>query len=345
MSKYSISTSNVLAGQIWEEELLKEMQIEEFFAPMTGKDSIVEEKNELEKKKGDRVNFGFTSRLNGTGVTDDQPLEDNEEKMVDYSDTVYLSLYRHAVRDEGEMHRQRPVFNVTETQRALLKTWGTEKIEELKFSAIFGAFATTVYNNTNVLTVAANEAAAKSALNASNSKLTPQFLSQLRRYAMNGGNMSGTGAGVGRTFDPLEPVKIGGKKYLVLLVGTEVTYDMQYDTTFYNATKDARERGIDNPLFKIADIIWDGVIVIGHERVVSFENGGGASVHGSRAVLMGKQALCWAWGSRVKMVEKSFDYDDEIGVALKFIAGCKKPSKNSKDYGSIGLYLASTKIG
>jgi N4-gp56 family major capsid protein len=345
MSKYSISTSNVLAGQIWEEELLKEMQIEEFFAPLSGKDNIVEEKNELEKKKGDRVNFGFTSRLNGAGVTNDQPLEDNEERMVDYSDTVYLNLYRHAVRDEGEMHRQRPVFNVTETQRALLKTWGIEKIEELKFAAAFGAFQTTVYNVSNVLTVAGSEAAARTAMNASNCKLTPQFLSQLRRYAMQGGTLSGVGAGATRAFDPLEPVKINGKKYLVLLVSSEVTYDMQYDTTFYNATKDARERGIDNPLFKIADIIWDGVIVIGHERVATFDNGGGASVHYSRAVLMGKQAICWAWGSRVKMVEKSFDYEDEIGVALKFIAGCKKPSKNSKDYGSIGVFLASTKIG
>ena len=341
MSKYSISTSDPMTKQIWEETLLKEIMLQEFFAPMTGVDSIVVEKTQLEKSRGDTIKFGFSTRLVGAGVSGDTQLENNEEKMTTYSDSVVLELYRHAVRDEGEMHRQRPAFNVTEEQRALLKNWGAEKMEGLKFDAAFGAFATTVYNATDVLTVAASEAAAKAALNATNSTLTPKFLSQLRRYAMNGGNMGGTT----RAFAPLEPVRIEGKDYLVLLCNHEVTYDMQYNTTFYNAWKDARERSVDNPLFRMASIIWDGVIVIGNERIARFDNGGGAAVHGSKAVLMGKKALCWAWGSRVEMVERDFDYGDEQGVALKFIAGVKKPSRNSTDYGSIGLYLASTKIG
>lgn len=341
MAKYSISTRSANAVKLWTEEVIREAALEEFFAPMSGKDGIVKEVMELEKKKGDAVNIPFINRLQGNGVEDDAQLEDNEERVVDYSDQVTLKLYRHAVRDEGELHRKRPAFNVTTEQEGMLKTWITEKIEEVKLNAALGAFSTTLYNNSNVLTVGASEAAAKAAMNASNCKLTPEFLSQLRRYAVTGG-LSGSKA---RNFDPLEPVSIAGGKYLVLLTNHEVTYDMKFNNTFYNATKDARERGEGNPLFKIADIIWDGVIVIGNERVPAYNDGGGASVHYSRAVLLGKMGLFWAWGSRVASRQQEFDYGDEIGVAMKFMAGCKKPSKNSKDFGSLGLYIASTKIG
>jgi N4-gp56 family major capsid protein len=341
MAKYSIATNSPNAVKLWTAEVIREVQLEEFFAPMTGKDGIVKEINELEKKKGDAVSIPFTSRLQGDGVEDDAQLEDNEERMVDYSDQVSLKLYRHAVRDEGELHRKRPMFSVTEEQKALLSTWIKEKIEGVKLNAVLGAFSSTVYNATNVLTLAANETAARTAMHASNTKITPQFLSQLSRYARTGG-LSGTKV---RNFEPLEPVTIGGQKYLVLLCNHEVTYDMKFDTTFFNATKDARERSKDNPLFNMADIIWDGIIVIPNERVPAFNDGGGSTVHYSRAVLLGKMGLFWAWGSRVASVTKDFDYDDEIGVAMKFVAGCKKPSKNSKDYGSLGVYLSSTKIG
>jgi N4-gp56 family major capsid protein len=340
MAKYSIATNSSNAVKLWTEETIREVQLEEFFAPMTGKDGIVKEKTELEKKKGDAVNIPFISRLQGDGVEDDAQLEDNEEKVLDYSDQVTLKLYRHAVRDEGELHRKRPAFSVTEEQKSMLSTWIKEKIEGVKLTAALGAFSNTVYNATNVLTTA-SEAAAKAAMHASNTKITPQFLSQLSRYARTGG-LSGTKV---RNFEPLEPVTINGGKYLVLLCSHEITYDMKFDTTFYNSTKDARERGKDNPLFNMADIIWDGVIVIPNERVPAYNDGGGATVHYSRAVLLGKMGLFWAWGSRVASVTKDFDYEDEIGVAMKFIAGCKKPSKNSVDYGSLGVYLSSTKIG
>jgi N4-gp56 family major capsid protein len=341
MAKYSIATNSANAVKLWTEETIREVQLEEFFAPMTGKDGIVKEMTNLEKKKGDAINIPFISRLQGDGVEDDAQLEDNEERVLDYSDQVVLKLYRHAVRDEGELHRKRPAFSVTEEQKAMLAIWLKEKIEGLKITTALGAFGTTIYNATNVLTVAANEAGAKAAMHASNTKITPEFLSQLSRFARTGG-LSGTKL---RDFEPLEPVTINGKKYLVLLVSHEVTYDMKFNTTFYNSTKDARERGENNPLFNMADIIWDGVIVIPNERVPAYDDGGGSTVHYSRAVLLGKMGLVWAWGSRVASVTKDFDYEDEIGVAMKFIAGCKKPVKNSKDYGSLGVYLASTKIG
>lgn len=341
MAKYSISTSSANAVKLWTEEVIREAALEEFFAPMSGKDGIVKEVMELEKKKGDAVTIPFINRLQGNGVEDDAQLEDNEERVVDYADQVTLKLYRHAVRDEGELNRKRPSFNVTVEQENMLKTWVKEKIEGVKLNAALGAFSHTVYNNSNTLTPAASESAARSAMNASNSKLTPQFLSQLRRYATTGG-LSGSSV---RLFDPIEPVSIAGGKYLVLLTNHEVTYDMKFDTTFYNATKDARERSKDNPLFAIADIIWDGVIVIGNERVPAFNDGGGSTVHYARSVLLGKMGIFWAWGSRVASRTQEFDYGDEIGVAMKFMAGCKKPLKNGRDFGSLGLYIACTKIG
>lgn len=343
MAKFDISTNDPLTKKIYEESLIREAQVEDFFSPLVGGmgDNIVWEKKQLEKSRGDAIKFGFGNRLMGKGRTGNEPLEGFEERIMVDADEVKLELYRHAVRDEGAMARQRAAFNVTVEQKEALKTWVGEKLEELKFEAALSPFTTTTtINNSGVFSVAANEGAAKSGI-ASNHLITPNGLSALRRFAANGGNFDGSTV---RTFEPIKPVKIKGKSYYVLLTSHEVTYDMQYNQVFSNAWKDARERSIDNPLFKIADIIWDGVIVIGHERVPTFNDGGGAAVHGCRSVLLGAGSILWAWGQRVEMAEEKFDYGDEYGMAVKFIAGCKTPKKGNHNYGSLGLITACSKL-
>lgn len=342
MAEFSIQTTDPLAKRVYEEKLIREAKVEEFFAPMTGgSDSIVWEKNALEKGQGDRIMFGFSNRLQGDGRTDDEALEGFEEKMIHNSDEIVLRMYRHAVRDKGAMHRKRAAFNVTMEQKDLLKQWTSERIEKLKFAEALKPFTavTTIDASTGFAPVA-NEATAKSGL-ATGDKITPQGLSALRRYAANGGTFDGSAK---RVFEPIAPVKYKGKSYFVLLTSHEVTFDMQYDSTFINATQHAKERGDDNPLFKIADFIWDGVIVVGHERVPSFNDGGGSTIRGARSVLLGAGSICWAWGERVSMHEDTFDYGDEFGVAMKFIAGCKLPVKDGKNFRSVGLITSCSKL-
>ncbi len=82
-----------------------------------------------------------------------------------------------------------------------------------------------------------------------------------------------------------------------------------------------------------------------HENIPIVTNwGSGSNVPGAKCVFMGAQSLVWAWGKRPYVTEELIDYENEHGYAWNMIAGVTKPVFNSKDYGSIGVYVARTQI-
>ena len=139
-------------------------------------------------------------------------------------------------------------------------------------------------------------------------------------------------------------MKVKGKSYYVLLVHPDVVYDLKQDSAIVNAWQYAQERGSDNPLFRDAEVMWDGVLVHSHENIPIAADGGGAAVKWSKGVLMGAQSLIWAWGERGEIVQETFDYKNEHGYAWSMIAKTKKPVFNSIDYGSLGVYFARSGI-
>jgi N4-gp56 family major capsid protein len=138
MAKTIFTTSNALTKKAWEEKLYRDTLKEAYFSRFMGKnaDSLCQVKNEFLKDKGDLITFGIRMRLAGSGVTSGQTLEGNEESLVTYSHTVSLEQYRHAVRDNGALDRQRAMFSIDEESMAALKGWGSEKIDQLAFTAI-----------------------------------------------------------------------------------------------------------------------------------------------------------------------------------------------------------------
>ena len=340
MSKTNFATDNALTKKVWDENLFRDVQKESYFSKFHGKgsDSLVQEKTQLEKSQGDKITFGIRMRLSGAGVTGNTVLEGNEERLSTYDDSVTLELYRHAVRDDGAMSRQRAMFSIDEEARDAIKVWGAEKVDELHFTALFASNTLTAYplSSGAVMTLDTTAADAALALTASDSKLTPAFLSQLK---------TGAKTGFGRRIQPLRPVKVKGKEYLLLVTHPDVVYDLKRNSEVMNAWQYAVERGYDNPLFKDAEVIWDGVCVHSHENCTTSTTGGaGANVAWAKGALMGAQALCWAYGKRPWTVQVEFDYENEHGYAWNMIAGVTKPTFNSQDYGSIGVYNARSNI-
>lgn len=339
MSKTTFATNNALTKKIWDEELFQDVQIESFFASRfmgEGMNSLVQVKTQLTKQQGDQITFGIRSLLTGDGVTSGQILEGNEEALQTYDYSVSLEQYRHGVRDRGAMDRQRAMFSIDDEAREALKIWGAEKIDKLLTAAVLASPTKTLYrDSTGTFAGSSSQSTAKAALDSNNSKLTPAFISALRTWAKTGGG--------GQTYR-IRPVKIDGKEMYVLLVNPCILYDLRIDATFQVAMKDAQNRGSDNPLFKSAVAIWDDVVIHESERVPMFTDGGGASVAGSHGVLMGAQALVWAWGKRPETKQETFDYGNEHGYAWEMIAKAGKPKYNSKDYGVVGVTLAGTNI-
>lgn len=344
MAKTTFSTSDALTKKAWEEKLFRDVVKESYFSKFvsSGADSIVTEKTQLSKDKGDEVTIGLRMRLAGAGVTEGQTLEGNEEKLSTYSMKLALKQYRHAVRDDGAMSRKRAMFEISGESQAALKDWMSEKIDQLHFDELgVGAGATAnpskIFYKTSTGVLATGTAAtAKTALTAADGKLTLNMLSFLKAWALTGGN---------RSYVPLRPVKIEGKPYYVLLTHPDAVYDLRVDSNFQQAMRDAEVRGSENPLFTGALAIWDGVVIHAHENcAIATDSGAGSNVPWVKSAFLGAQALCVAYGKRPEVVQKTFDYDNEEGYATGVIMGVKKSIFNSLDYGSLGVYLARTNV-
>lgn len=344
MSKTNIPTGDTLAKRVYDEKLFRDVVKETFFGSAlmsTDGSKPVYVKSDLEKGKGETLVFGLRMRATGAGITGDGTLEGNEEKLNFYNLTSTLQQYRHAVRDESEISRQRPAFDVEDEMRQAIKDWGTEKLDQLIFDAMgIGAGASTTptktFYKTSTGAVAAGSAAtAKAALDANNSKIDPALISAVKAWAKTGGN---------RSYVPIRPVRVGSKDYYIICTHPDSLYDLKTNSTYQQFVKDAAERGDSNPLFTGAIAIIDGVVIHENEKIYTAADGGGTTVPWCSAALFGQQCVCWGWGKRPKLIEKDFDYEDELGKAWRLIASATKSQFNSLDYGMVGLWLARTDI-
>lgn len=347
MSETFISTSNNLRKTAWEVKLFRATQKEAYFSRFMGNDadSAVQVKTQLEKEQGDKITFGLIPRLSGNWKEDDAILEGEEEALSTYDFSLTLKQYRTAVRDAGELSRKRAMFDLSSEMETMLKQAGSEKIDNLAFDEIgVGTGATTnpsyIAYPTSVagtFAVSGSAATAKSGLDATNSKLTLDFVSYLKMTAK-----TGRVAGTTRTFEPIRPIKVDGRDTFVLLTSPSALLDLKTTSEFKAAMRDAEVRGSENPLFRGATAIYDGVVIHEHENCATAADGGGGSVKWSKSVLFGAQSLCWAWGRRPEIIEKRFDYENKVGMAWSMVCKAQKPIFNSKDYGSLGVYLAHT---
>lgn len=336
MGKTTVTTTDALRKQIWEEELYRDIRQAPYFSKFMGKDAnaMIQEKTELEKTKGDKITFGIRYRLTGAGVTSGQTLEGREEQLKLSDFYVELERYRHAVRDDGDLSRRRPVWDMRSEMRSALQDWGSEKIDRLLFSAALASTTKNIYPSTYTATTEIT----------ANDKLTPLLISKIK---------TGAKTGWGRTQVPFRPIKINGKEYLVLLVSPDVAFDLQQDSTYNQAQREAEMRGKENPIFTGALGVWHGVIIHEHDLMQELADvtnfGASANVPGSTCLLMGAQALCMAWGERPNVVERDFDYGEEIGYAIRMT--CKaakpkftKPGQSAADYAIAAIKVARSKI-
>lgn len=248
MAKTGIATSDPQTKKVWEEKLFRDSLKESYFSKYvsSGADSIVTEKTQLSKDRGDEITIALRPKLAGAGVTEGQTLEGNEEKIVSYTMKLTLKQYRHAVRDDGVMSRKRAMFDISGESEAALRDWMSEKIDQLHFDELgIGVGATAnpskiFYKTSSGVVSTGTAATAKSALTVADGKLTLNMLSYIKTWALTGGN---------RVYVPLRPVKIEGKPYLVLLTHPDAVYDLRADSNFQQAMRDAEVRGKENPLF------------------------------------------------------------------------------------------------
>jgi N4-gp56 family major capsid protein len=319
-----------------------------------GKDenSCIQIVDDLEKGKGDSVLVYLLMKGTGAGQDSDNTLEGNEESIVSYSQQVYLGQKRHAFRLDGALTEQRTKINLRKAARANLSTWFGEWSNELAMIMLSGTLGVNTNGVIrsgssflgNSLTtpdsdhlVYANSANLKASMTAAD-VLTLNWIDTLVTKAM--------------TLSPqVRPMKVNGEDKYLLIIHPYQARDLRNNTSsgqWMDLQKAAMQGGKvdDNPIFKGKTLgEYNGVIIKVSQDVRTFSDYGGGSVTAARALFLGAQAGFEAYGQghsdQYKYVEKTFDYDNQVGFAGACIKGIQKARFNSKDYGVIALDTAA----
>lgn len=364
MAVTSYATGDALAAKLWARDLSYEVRKGLEIAPLIGKgpNSIIQEKTEL-KAKGDQVTVGLRTRLTGSGKTENQALEGSEEPLSTFSDAVKINELNHAVRVKGEdsIDQQRVLFNMREEAKAGLADWYAERLSLMFFAQASGYTGTSMtYRGTSTtmstVYLGLNTVTAPSTARKIFAVGTTDQAVEADSTKVFNLNLIDKAVEAAKTANPkIRPVKVDGDDMYVCYLHPYQVYDLRTnasDGQWMDFTKAAyMGRGKDNPIFTGAIGMYNGVVLRENEDVVPGVHSTSLAeqTHVRRALLLGAQSVLFGQSSQYsknspyKWVEKTFDYDREIGVSAQGLIGMKKTIFNSTDFGviTISTYAAA----
>ena len=315
----------------WAGKLIIELPREIYFGKFMKEDmnSIIEVKRDLEGKPGDVITFTLLRKLAGAGVTGDSTLEGSEEALSFYSDTVTLDQVRNAVRLTGRLSERRTAFDQRVAAKNVLKTWLAENIDDDVFTQldVSPAASRTIYggNATSTATIGSDDT------------IDLQDIDRL--------------VGIASKATPkLWPVRINNDNHYVLLLHTDVLYDLRQTTAqggWQLFQQQAGPRDYDkNPIFAGGAGMYNGVIIHAHEKIPTTTGWGSDALQpGASNYFLARQAGVFAWGSKPEWWEKEFDYGNKVGFAIGAIWDFTKAVYNAVDHGFIAVRTYRTNLG
>ncbi len=350
-----------LTVQQWDEKFFTEYLSKNWFKQFmgTGTSKMIQVKEDLTKKPGDTVTFTLVNRLTGEAKNENETLEGDEEDAILRSFPVRVREYAHAVKFK-KFEAQKTAIDLRQAHKDVLMDWNMEldrdniiaalgSIDGVKFSAASeGQKDTWLANNRDRVLFGAAKSNTESDFDFSDSvvkvdtsadKMTPDALSLMKRMA--------------KTANPkIRPIRarnsIGSSEGFVLFAPTEMVRDLALNSDFKQANREARNRGMENPLFTGADYVWDNIFIYEIEDIPATGAVGDSSALVRPCYLMGAQALAMAWAMRPQTVEEDFDYKRNVGIGIKqwykvekmrFGAG-DTDTANPKDHGIVTGFFA-----
>lgn len=313
-----------LTVQQWDEKYFREYLSQNWFKQFmgTGSSKMIQVKEDLTKKPGDAVTFTLVNKLTGTAKGAGEALEGAEEDAVLRSFLVRVREYAHAVRFK-KFEAQKTAIDMRQAHKDVLMDWNMELDRDNIIDAMMSINGTlftsadatarnawTVDNSDRVLfgklksNYSATHATALTNIDNTDDKMTPEAIALMKRIAL-------TASPKVRPFKARSA--IGDSDAYVLFAHPLHIRDLSVNSTFVAANREARNRGIDNPLFNGADYIWDNVAIYQIEDIPTVSS----TIVVAPAFLCGAQALGIAWAMRPQTVEDDFDYKREVGLAVK----------------------------
>lgn len=354
-----------LTPQQWDDEFFRDYVRMSRYKRYMGTDeaSIFQLKEDLTKKKGDSVTFALVNELTGLGVTGNDTLKGNEERLNSRSHKITVNVLRHAVAVD-DWDTQKSVIDLRNAARTQIREWAQRRLRDdctAALAMIDGiAFDTatnaqrdtwqvnnrdrTIMNgqSTNSGTPQTTFASAISAISAG-AQLTPGVLSLMKRMAQ-------------AAAPKIKPVYVKemDQEWYVAFVPSQAWRDLTEDNPTTNvltlANRDARIRGVDNPLFTGDSLVWDGIIIREIPEIATLSAAiASVGVAVQPVYLCGAQAVGLAWAQRTKSTTDTDDYEFLHGVGVQEIRRIEKlrfgtgatDLTTPKDHGIVTAFVAA----
>lgn len=317
--------------------------------------------------------------LRGEGVSGSQVLEGNEEDMDTYADEIRVRHRRNAVKVPKSESYKTPM-DLLRVARPRLREWASTTvlkkglIQQMQGIVVPGTSVTEsdgstyqgpdtvipyaqataaqrnafIVNNSDRVLFGANISNASSGVMATalatidntDDKLTASLISKAKRIAQETSTISATTA---NNISPITPYQTAdGEEWFVMFVHPRAMRDLRNDPVMTQANREARERGVDNPLFKGGDLLWDGVVIREMFDLELIAGAGASGIDVAHNFLAGQSALAVAYGEEPRIiVDQDQDYKFRPAVAVQELIGIKKTSFAGKQYGGVSVFTAA----
>jgi len=352
LGKTDFAASQGGAKVLWSRKLWEDARDLMFMTKFEGgADAPVHMITDLTKEeRGETVKMQLVSDLVGDGIVGDGEREGRGEKLQNYYDEITIDLITHSVENTGKLSDQKSVINFREQANDKLKYWLANRMDQLKILTLSGIQYSYNLDGTSRTDTSFSNLAFAADVSA------PTANRHYRVTADGSGVYTGLQAGSTTSVDATDTLSYkaivdvlvkarrnylpgmlkDGKDYYTILVSPEGYAQLKKDSDFQNAIVNAGPRSLDNPWFKGGIVTIDGAVIHEHRLVYTTSTWGNpATVAGSRALVMGRQALGYVDMGPPSWVEKKFQYDSMVGINVYKMFGLLKPKFYNVNTGAV----------
>jgi N4-gp56 family major capsid protein len=259
-------------------------------------------RTDLVNNPGDAINVQITDPLTGSGVVGDETALDGSEENLATTQLKCVPIFRrHGVRWYRRAIKK-SIIDLRGEGRMRLAEWGQEKMDDVRF---------TNFSSTGSI---------------NGETYTPNFI------VVGGGTTGASDVGTTDLLDveSIQKAKLtlynnramplrteDGNDFFGMVCHPNTLYYLKRSDEYRDWVREAEVRGKDNPFFKGAIAMVDGVVLFQHNNVVTAADGAG-SIAVSRNLIFGAEAFIEGVSEDPFWAEDTFDYGNQFGIAYGF---------------------------
>lgn len=303
--------------EIWAKDVLRRSLVEGFWPRFLG--SAIKQKTELLNKPGDKIHVQVTDPLSGAGVDGDTAvLTGNEENLATSEIVLIPARKRHAVRMFNRANKK-SILDLRDEARGRLVEWGAAKMDAKRFelftaAALPAEYGAEAYNAANKYIVAAGDGTDGGTVAGDTvDDITGTDTLSVRSLQV---------VKLRLTNQLAKPVMVDGFPHYAVVTSPYATFQLKQESRYEAWVREAAARGADNPFFRGAIAVIDGMVIYEHPSVTRTANTGAIKV--ANGIAFGAEAFVEALDEATQSHEETFDYGNEVGISWEFSFGPRR---------------------